>query len=47
MAIREAQPGHWVGTVKLEHAIIVAITTTGPSHSVVYSKLMELLGRII
>jgi len=44
MVIREALPGHWVGTMKLGHA---TITTTGYSHAVVYSKLMELLGQII
>jgi len=41
MTIREALPGHWVGTIKLDHA---TITTAGPSRSVVYLKLIELLG---
>jgi hypothetical protein len=40
MVIKQSQPGHWVGTIKLEHA---TITTAGHSRSVVYSKLMELL----
>ena len=40
MVIREALPGHWVGGIKLAHA---TITTAGPSRSVVYSKLIELL----
>jgi len=44
MAIKQTQPGHWVGTIKLDHA---TITTAGPSRSVVYSKLMEVLGQII
>ena len=43
MAIRQTQAGHWVGTIKLEHAII---TTAGPSRSVVYAKLVELLGQV-
>jgi len=44
MAIKQTQPGHWVGTIKLDHA---TITTAGPSRSVVYAKLIELLGQII
>ena len=44
MAIRKTQAGHWVGTIKLGHA---TITTVGPSHSVVYAKLIELLGQAI
>lgn len=40
MSIKQTQAGHWVGTIKLEHA---TITTAGPSRSVVYSKLIELL----
>lgn len=44
MAIKQAQAGHWVGTIKLE---LFTITTAGPSRSVVYSKLIELLGQAI
>jgi len=44
MAIKQTQPGHWVGTIKLAHS---EITTTGPSRSVVYSKLIGSLGQII
>jgi hypothetical protein len=40
MAIRQTQAGHWVGTIKIENA---TITTAGPSRSVVYAKLIELL----
>ena len=44
MAIRQTEAGHWVGSIKLEHA---TITTAGPSRSVVYAKLVELLERAI
>lgn len=44
MAIKKTQTGHWVGTIKLEHA---TLTTAGPSRSVVYAKLIELLEAVI
>lgn len=44
MAIKQTEAGHWVGIIKLES---FTITTTGPSRSVVYSKLIELLGQVI
>ena len=40
MAIKQTEAGHWVGTIKMAHA---TITTAGPSRSVVYAKLIELL----
>ena len=44
MAIRQTQAGHWVGTIKMAHS---TITTAGPSRSVVYAKLIELLRQVI
>jgi hypothetical protein len=44
MAIKQTEAGHWVGTIKMAHS---TITTAGPSRSVVYSKLTELLGQVI
>lgn len=44
MSIKQTQADHWVGTIKLEH---VTLITAGPSRSVVYLKLIELLGQVI